>query len=156
MIPVNTQKSSTPPSRPPIAIAGEIHRQIQIHGDPGDKEMPGRKRNPSCLIGINPTGFELQMPVAPAHGMASCMLGHSLPCLGTAFRARRRRWRGAETAYPWRCFAARTRAGSPRPPAKARPDGAKPHPETGWAQSISGELVKNSNKPVHYSFLIES
>ena len=43
VMPVNTQKSSAPPSRAPIAIAGEIHRQLLIRGDPSDEEMSGYK-----------------------------------------------------------------------------------------------------------------
>ena len=55
MIPVNTQKSSAPPPRAPIAVAGEINRQVLIRGDPSDdhEEMSGYiyKRNPACLRG---------------------------------------------------------------------------------------------------------
>ena len=47
-MPVNTQKSWIR-----TAIAGEIHRQILIRGDPGDEEMTlsGYKRSPECLRG---------------------------------------------------------------------------------------------------------
>ena len=51
MMPVNTQKSAAPPSRAPIAIAGEIHCQILMRGVPSDEEMSGYKRNPACLRG---------------------------------------------------------------------------------------------------------
>ena len=51
MMSVNTQKSSAPPSRAPIAIAGEIHRQILIRGVPSDEEMSGYRRSPEHLRG---------------------------------------------------------------------------------------------------------
>ena len=51
VMPVNTRthKSSAPPSWAPIAIGGEIHRQILIRGGPRDGEMPGYWSNPACL-----------------------------------------------------------------------------------------------------------
>ena len=147
MMSVNTQKSSLLQSVSIDTIAGEIHRQILIRGVPSDEEMSGYRRNPECLRGAQ---GDLNYKCLWLMAWQKIMRGHSIPCLDTAIVARHRRCRDANMACSRRCFAARTRLGSFRPPAiqpTSMPDGAKHahHPGAGRAPIALSEN-SNSNK----------
>jgi hypothetical protein len=114
----HTQKPSAPPSRAPIAMAGEIHRQSLINGVPGDEEMPGCKRNPHSATAGYPARSSKMLDFdgkSAGMGMTSCLItvispsdtvGHiasyGIPN-ATMRRFRNRSQNGAERRQPrWR------------------------------------------------------
>ena len=137
---------TAPPSRAPIAIAGEIHRQILIRGVPGDEGMSRYRRSPACLRG------------AQQDWNYKCvwLMAWQISCLAAHYHAWPQRLLRAiadAATQTWHAHGDASLRGreSDRLGLRltARPDGAKHHPETGWAPIDRSE---NSNKSRYYRF----